>query len=360
MGRSGTVAMLVIAAAITACGGPSGDTKPPETPDSTSKTSQADPTPSTSGSTKNPTMEGPAAPSSSEDVKKGISALKAGDLPGAKAAFESAIQKNPKQADAYHYLGLVYDQSGQKPEAEKNYRRALELDATLEEPAINLAAILIDGGKFDEAVSLMKRAIAKDAKSAALEVNLGMALSGKGDVDGANKAFDEAVKLEPSNALTLVTYASHLSKNNKKDDAVAKLKQAEKIAASDAGVLASVALEYKGLHDYKSCIAVLDKAIAVKDIAELRIYRGTCRLGMRDLPGATNEFKDAVAKEPNNALAHYSLGNALADGKHLPEAIAEWETYLKLAPDGPQAKAAERKIGIAKGKSKEGQGGARH
>src|SRR6185436_19580540 len=95
----------------------------------------------------------------------------------------------------------------------------------------------------------------------------------------------------------------------------------------------------------------LDKAIGVKDVAELRVYRGACKLGTQDLPGATAEFKDAVAKEPNNALAHYSLGNALADSRKLAEAITEWETYLKLAPDGPQAKAAEKKIGIAKSKA---------
>ena len=284
-------------------------------------------------------------------MKKGIAALKAGDVNGAKAAFEVAVQKNPKQADAHHYLGLVNDQSGNKVEAEKNYRKALELQPDLEESAVNLAAILVETGKFDDAATLMKKAIAKNPKSAALQVNLGMALSGKNDVDGASKAFEEAVKLEPNNGIHLVTYASHLARNNKKDEAITKLKQAEKVSANDAGVLASVALEYKGLKDFKTCVAVLDKAVHLKDVAELRIFRGTCKLGLKDLSGATTEFKDAVAKEPNNALAHYSLGNALADGGKLTEAISEWETYLKLAPDGPQAKAAEKKIAIAKAKA---------
>src|ERR1700754_2586678 len=114
------------------------------------------------------------------------------------------------------------------------------------------------------------------------------------------------------------------------------------MAASDAGVLASVALEYKNLKDYKTCVSVLDKAIGVKDVAELRIYRGTCKLGLKDLPAATADFKDAVTKEPNNAVAHYSLGNAYGDGGKLQDAIGEWEQYLKLQPDGPMAKSAEK------------------
>jgi tetratricopeptide (TPR) repeat protein len=352
----GLFGIITAAALVTACGGESANKPPVETPPSSPTTAPGPTEEPAAGGKK---IEGPVAPASGDDVKKGIAALKAGDMNGAKAAFEVAIQKNAKQADAHHYLGLVQDQLGNRAEAEKSYRKALELQPDLEESATNLAAILVEGGKFDEAAGLMKKAIAKNPKSAALQVNLGMALAGKNDAEGANKAFEEAIKLEPNNGIHLVTYASHLARNNKKDEAITKLKQAEKVAATDAGVLASVALEYKGLKDFKTCIAVLDKAVGLKDLAELRIYRGTCKLGLRDLSGATTEFKDAVAKEPNNAVAHYSLGNALADGGKLPEAITEWETYLKLAPDGPQAKAAERKISIAKSKAAGGtKGGA--
>lgn len=337
---------IALALAVAACGGGESAPKPAANPTPTPA-----PTVSEEPAVTGKKIEGPSAPTGSDDVKKGIAALKAGDMNGAKAAFEVAIQKNPKQADAYHYLGVVNEQSGQKADAEKNYRKALELQPDLQESAVNLAAILIEGGKFDDAATLMKKAIAKDPKNASLQVNLGMALSGKNDVDGANKAFDEALKLDPNSGITFVTYAGHLARNGKKDDAVAKLKQAEKVSGSDAGVLASVALEYKSLKDFKSCVAVLDKAVHLKDVAELRIYRGTCKLGLKDLPGATTEFKDAVAKEPNNALAHYSLGNALADGGKLTEAVGEWEAFLKLNPEGPQAKAAEKKIGIAKAKA---------
>ena len=31
--------------------------------------------------------------------------------------------------------------------------------------------------------------------------------------------------------------------------------------------------------------------LPLKDVAELRIYRGTCKLGLKDLPGATTEFE---------------------------------------------------------------------
>ncbi|MBX3231615.1 MAG: tetratricopeptide repeat protein [Labilithrix sp.] len=338
---------LFVLALTAACGG---ESKPPETPPASTGAAQDPPSsaPAPTGA-----LSGPTAPPSGDDVKKGIAALKAGDMPGAKAAFDAAIQKDPKKADAYHYRGVVNDQTGARAEAEKDYKKALELDPALEESAVNLAALQIDAGKFDDAIALMKRAVAKNARSAAIRVNLAMALSGKGeDPAAANKEFEEAIKLDPNNAITIVTYAAHLGRNNKKAEAATQLQKAAGIAASDPGVLASVALEYKNLKDYKQCVLVLDKAIGVKDVAELRIYRGTCKLGSKDLPAATADFKEAVAKEPNNAVAHYSLGNALADAGKLADAIAEWETYLKLSPDGPMAAAAKKKIELAQKKKK--------
>src|SRR5690349_11305587 len=82
----------VLAVTAVACGG-EGTSKPPETPPHAAPATTASDDPGASSPGRN--IEGPAAPSSSDDVKKGIAALKAGDVNGAKAAFEVAVQKNP-------------------------------------------------------------------------------------------------------------------------------------------------------------------------------------------------------------------------------------------------------------------------
>jgi Flp pilus assembly protein TadD len=332
------------------CGGQ----KPP--PATGPAASNSAPTPKSSEQTAVPAptgggaFEGPSAPASSGEVKHAIAAIKHGDLNGARSALEVALKKNENQADAHYYMGIVLDQSGDKPGAEKSFKKALELDPNLEEAAINLSAVLVENGKHDEAIGVMKKAIAKNPTNAALHLNLGMALSGKNDVDGANKSFDEATKLDANNAQYVVTYAAHLVRAGKREDAAAKLKQAEKMAPNDAGVLLSVAVEYKNLKAFKVCVATLDKAISQKDIAELRIARGSCKLGLKDMQGALNEFKDAAAREPNNARARAAYGNALADSGKFDEAIAEWEAVIKIVPGTPAAKQSERKIEIAKKK----------
>jgi Tfp pilus assembly protein PilF len=54
--------------------------------------------------------------------------------------------------------------------------------------------------------------------------------------------------------------------------------------------------------------------------------------------------KDAVQTEPDYPESHYSLAVAAQKLKKLDEAKAEYNTYLKLAPDGDNAKAARKAL----------------
>ena len=62
------------------------------------------------------------------------------------------------------------------------------------------------------------------------------------------------------------------------------------------------------------------------------------------IPEAKAQFEQAVKLDPNLADAHYWLGMALVNAG-TPEAMTEakghFETYLKLAPEGPNAATAK-------------------
>ncbi len=333
---------------VTACGGAS-TPKPVDSPDP----SLANPastgsgvTPATAGS------DGPAAASTSDDVTKGTAAVKAGDWNGARAAFEAAIKKNPKQADAHYYLGLVMDKTGDRAAAEKLYKEALTLQPDLQEAAENLTAIYVETQKFDEAIVIAKKSLARNAKNSEMQLNLAIALSGKGDVDGATKAFDEAVKLAPNDARFYLAYAQHLTAAKKNDEAVAKLKQAQRVAGDDPALLGTIGFELRTARAVPECIAAFDKAISLKDNADFRTNRAMCKLAAKDKPGALTDLQAATAKEPSFAPAHYWLASILHDDGKFPEAVAEYDAYLKAAPKGPMAKAAEAKSKLAKDKKK--------
>lgn len=334
--------------ALAACGG-GATPKPVDSPDP----SLAPPASTGAGGT--PTAggtDGAAATSTSDDVTKGTAAVKAGDWNGAKAAFEAAIKKNPKQADAHYYLGLVMDKTGDRGAAEKHYKEALTLSPDLQEAAENLTAIYVETQKFDDAIVIAKKSLARNAKNSEMQLNLAVALSGKGDVEGATKAFDDAVKLAPNDARFYLAYAQHLNAAKKNDEAIAKLKQAQRVAGDDAALLGTIGFELRTARAVPECIAAFDKAITIKDNADFRTNRAMCKLAAKDKPGALADLQAATVKEPSFAPAHYWLGSILHDDGKFPEAVASYEAYLKAAPKGPMAKAAEAKAKLAKEKKK--------
>jgi Flp pilus assembly protein TadD len=56
---------------------------------------------------------------------------------------------------------------------------------------------------------------------------------------------------------------------------------------------------------------------------------------------AKKAWEGAIAANPNHSEAHYQLGMALVNEGNLAGATTEFETYLKLAPDGPNAATAK-------------------
>lgn len=341
------LALLLVAAALAGCG-PS--TPPPNAGDKDKPPPLDTPPPATASASGSATP--PPAPTASGDKGKGMKALEAGDLAGAKTAFEAAQKANPKDAEVVYYLGLVAEKSGDKAGAERGYREALKMKPDLDAAATNLGALLVEAGKVDDAITVLKGAIARRPDAGELRLNLAVALAQKGDQAAATKEFDEAVKLQGKDPIYLVTYAQWLGQWKQTDAAVAKLKAASALAGQDVGVLASIGFEMKNVGAFADCVTVLDKAVGLKDAAELRTYRALCKLGNKDKAGSLADLEAAVKKEPSYGPAHFYLGGRYADAGKWAEVIQEYEAYLKIEPKGPLAKQAEERIKRAKTKLK--------
>ncbi len=337
--------------ALAACGGP----------DKPTQSGGVDPPLPTGPSTS--TGRGPTGPgvgkqappaSDSPDVVRGVSLFEKNDLEGASAAFGAAIKANPKDAVAHFNLGLTLEAMKKLGPAEQAYKEALRLRPDFADVALALSTLYLNGEppRADEGATVARAAIEKHPEVGGLHFNLAVALATKGDQPGATKEFEDALGRTPNDANARFTYGHWLGVWGAKDKAVEQLKLALK--STDVGVLAAVGHEMLLLRDAAGCVAAYDKAIAAKDMAELRTERALCKLATKDEDGALADLKAAVAADAKYPLAHYWLAMRLAAAGKLVEAIAEFDAYLKLAPDGAKAKdaAAHKKDLEAKLKTK--------
>ena len=82
--------------------------------------------------------------------------------------------------------------------------------------------------------------------------------------------------------------------------------------------------------------------------AESLYNAGVISWNANDFAKAHEQFAAAVAANPNHAESHFMLGQVNLNLGKLPDAAKEFEAYLKIAPNGPNAKDAASKVEMLK------------
>ncbi len=323
-----SVGVLALGLLVQACGGGEPAAKSP-----------AAPPPSES-------LPEPAAapePAASPDLLAGIKAFDAGRFADARASFEAAAKKNPRDFDAFYNLGMACEKLNDGAGAEAAYKAALTVKPDLETAAAELCALYVDAARIDDALAVGRAGLAAHPGSGVLHENVGIALATRGDTDAATPELEQAVKIAPSEPMFQLTLAHWLNVWHVRG-AAPHLDAALGLIKGDYAMTASIGYEYRMAGEFASCVKTFDGAIATRDGGEVRTERALCKLGQKDEAGALDDLQAAVRAEPSYAPAHYYLGGRLAMGKRFKEASAQYAEYLKLAPSGSLAKAAAERL----------------
>lgn len=188
---------------------------------------------------------GPSAEQQTEWLQQALQAQQQGRWAEAEARYRQVLQRNPRQVDALHFLGVLAAQCGQYQPAAELIRRALELNpqyadawnnlgnvlTALKNPEAaadayrrtialvpghvgaygNLGVILTQIGPLDEAIAACRHAVALAPGLAEGHFNLGTALLAEFDSVGTIAAWQETLRLQPDHlraykALSLLFY----------------------------------------------------------------------------------------------------------------------------------------------------------
>ena len=124
----------------------------------------------------------------------------------------------------------------------------------------------------------------------------------------------------------------------KLDEADVELSRAQDLAPGSDSVkvgLARVSIEKK---QFERAEESLKSAREINgDNSDVPLYSGALKLAKREYQEAIKDLSDAIARKPDNAYAYYYAGLAYNAVKRPDKMVESFQTFLKLAPDAPEA-----------------------
>ncbi len=132
------------------------------------------------------------------ELERAIELQRRGDLTAAAAIYRSLLAREPRNADALHYLGLAARQSGDVRGAEGLLRRTLELAPERVNALCDLATLCAERQNFEEAIPLFRRALALDSNHTDALYNLGNTLRKVTRPHEALSLFQRLTRIRPN------------------------------------------------------------------------------------------------------------------------------------------------------------------
>lgn len=139
----------------------------------------------------------PATISAEMLLLSATSSHQAGQLFQAQALYRQVLDRDPKNAIARQFLGVLKMQRGDPSSGEAMIREALAIRGDVPDFHNNLGLCLRMQGRLDEAIEEYRRALAIDPAYAEAQNNLGLDLQATGHCAAAVARYEEAIRLQP-------------------------------------------------------------------------------------------------------------------------------------------------------------------
>jgi tetratricopeptide (TPR) repeat protein len=217
----------------------------------------------------------------------------------AEANFKKAIAVDPKSLSAQLLLGGFYQSHNHLPEAEQQFRHAIDLDPKSPNPRVALARLLMQEGKKDETEAFLRQT-KKDLSDNPEAYRMLGDFYATWDVDKATAEYSSLYNEHPKDIQVKKNYIQLLILKSRLDEAT---KLDDEILKSNA-------------HD-----------------VEALIFKAQVQLRKNDATGAVDSLQSALRNDPDNAAAHFQLGNAFAQQHNESRAESEWREAVRIRPD---------------------------
>ncbi len=220
--------------------------------------------------------------------------------------YQKITEKDPKDAESWLMLGRLHKLGQNSIEAEKAYKKALEIDENNEDALTGLAIVYSDLGNAKEAAEMLKRASDKNPNGRSLAALAGTYEQMR-DYSLAAETLKKAIELSPANTAELKhALARDLMLSDQLDESLKVYEQLAADEPKDAETYLRMSQIYRQKHDFEKARAASQKA---KEVDPNNLEVRYSDVGLLEAEGKTREAVDLLQEIVNStAKKTYTAG----------------------------------------------------
>ncbi|HIK10522.1 MAG TPA: tetratricopeptide repeat protein [Oscillatoriaceae cyanobacterium M33_DOE_052] len=269
---------------------------------------------------------------------RGLERARSGDKQGAIQEFNSAIELNPNNAEAYYKRANALYDLGDYQDAVEDYTVAIRINPSYVNSYFNRGLTYYEMGKYREAIADYTMTIKLNPKDADAYNKRGVAYHQLGDYSAALQDYTKAIALNPKDPTAYINRGLSASAAGNKQSAIADYTEALRQDPNNADAFYSRGRARFFLADYKGAMEDYTEAIE-HNPDNSAIYANRCgaylnlaqyELAIADCTKALEINSQDETAFDNRCIAYLNLAN-------YPEAIADCTAAIQLSPKKAKA-----------------------
>lgn len=258
--------------------------------------------------------------------------------------YQKITEKEPKDTESWLMLGRLHKLAQSSPEAEKAYKKVLEIEPNSEDALTGLAMVYSDLGDAKQAAEMLKRAADKNPNGRSL-AQLAGTYEQMREYALAAETLKKALELSPSNGAELKrAMARDLMLADQLDEALKVYQEMAGEETKDAEVQLRISQIYRQKRDFAKARIASDKAkeldpnsleIRYSDVNLLEAEGKNAEAIelLKDIVNSTAKKNYSAAERGNRVVLMERLGGMYRENEQYAKAIEIFKQIPEVDPD---------------------------
>jgi arylsulfatase A-like enzyme/Tfp pilus assembly protein PilF len=264
-----------------------------------------------------------------------------GDFAGAAGLFGQMVLRDPDNPQAHVHLAKALMEMGEIDIAQKEFRRAIEIDSTHSSAFFPMASIMRQRGELDRALFYLRLGASLSMETPDVLSSIGAIFIEKGEPDSAIQVLGQALDINPEDPMALQNMGQAYLAKNQPEQAMRWFRAAVEVQPDNVKALANIAGVFIQRGQPDSTIRYFELARRADPTdASILANLGSAYRQKGMTAEAGEAYEAAIRVEPENTTALFGLAAVRAqEGKNV-ESRELLERILEIDPDFQPARRA--------------------